>query len=549
MIHNIRFLYQRSPRGAFLLFFLIIFGGVLEFLTFSSMVPLVWDQESVLKDITSNIFSFLGVKHSIGTVIVFVAVTYILRNVVVTLRGIASAKITTKIRIDIKTNLVDLISKADYLYVSKQDAGVINNVIIKEADSVVLSMISIIGATSYILFSLVMLIIALLLEPLLIIVVASIMFPLYYGMKKLITMSEKISDQRVSNSGRIQSIAMQILSSFKYLKNTGSGDKITAIASGHIHTQGSILLTQQIVSNIARNGTDLILILVVLGCLFVYTGPLGKSVVGVIFILFAFRRSMLYLNDGQSMFQQYLELSGSVKIVEKTTAELKHHTTVIGTGTAAPNFDEPIRMDNISFEYTDGIIVLDQMNLEIPPGKMTAIVGASGSGKSTMTMLITGVLTPLSGRMTIGDTPYDDLDLAQFRSQIGYVAQENVIFNDTIENNITLWDDKPDWDRIRQAITISMVDEFLDELPEGLDSIVGNDGNSLSGGQRQRITIAREIYKNGKILILDEATSALDSEIALSVLKNIREHMKDITVVLITHRMEAADLADQVYKF
>ena len=175
-----------------------------------------------------------------------------------------------------------------------------------------------------------------------------------------------------------------------------------------------------------------------------------------------------------------------------------------------------MRFDNVSFSYSDdedATKVLDDVNFEIKPGQRIALVGPSGGGKSTITSLILRFYKQQVGMITLDGHDINDLRLKDVRDQVAFVSQETTLFDDTIARNIMYGMlDQYDEQRLNAAIVAAHVDEFLSELPDGLDTVVGEHGLRLSGGQRQRIAIARAIYKDAPILILDEATSALDNK-------------------------------------
>ena len=147
----------------------------------------------------------------------------------------------------------------------------------------------------------------------------------------------------------------------------------------------------------------------------------------------------------------------------------------------------------------------------------------------------------------MGDTPYGEIDQAALRSRIGYVTQESVIFNDSLENNVSLWDPQVDPARVRRSLGTAGCDAFANDLPQGLSTAVGDEGALLSGGQRQRIAIARELYKKPRLLICDEGTSELESHLEESILGNIDRTRGDASVVLVSHRLSITRDADIIY--
>lgn len=208
-----------------------------------------------------------------------------------------------------------------------------------------------------------------------------------------------------------------------------------------------------------------------------------------------------------------------------------------------------LRFADVTFKYRsdEGQAVLKNISFDIKPGQRVALVGASGSGKSTLTSLILRFYAPQSGQIYLDDQNINDLVLKDLRNQVALVSQETTLFDDTIGRNIMYGMlDEYDEGRLNAAIEAAYVNEFLDELPEGLDTVVGEHGLRLSGGQRQRIAIARAIYKNSPILILDEATSALDNKSESYVQAALETLMEGRTSLVIAHRLSTIESADTI---
>lgn len=208
-----------------------------------------------------------------------------------------------------------------------------------------------------------------------------------------------------------------------------------------------------------------------------------------------------------------------------------------------------VKFDNVTFRYNDDDEqpVLSDINLHIKPGERVALVGPSGSGKSTITSLILRFYKPQQGAISVDGVNVEELCLKGLRSQIALVSQETTLFDDTIGRNIMYGMlDQYDEARLQAAIKAAHVDEFLDEMPLGLDTMVGESGLRLSGGQRQRVAIARAIYKNAPILILDEATSALDNKSERFVQDALETLMKGRTSLVIAHRLSTIESADNI---
>ena len=206
-----------------------------------------------------------------------------------------------------------------------------------------------------------------------------------------------------------------------------------------------------------------------------------------------------------------------------------------------------ISFDHVSFRYRiDGQQVLYDVSFDVPAGQMVGIVGPSGSGKSTFAKLVQRLYVPESGRVLIDGMDLSVADPAWLRRQIGVVLQENVLFNRSVRDNIALADPAMPMERVISAATLAGAHEFILELPEGYDTIVGERGSTLSGGQRQRIAIARALTTDPRVLIFDEATSALDYESERIIQHNMKEIAKGRTVLVIAHRLSTVRAADRI---
>jgi ATP-binding cassette subfamily C protein len=207
-----------------------------------------------------------------------------------------------------------------------------------------------------------------------------------------------------------------------------------------------------------------------------------------------------------------------------------------------------VRMENISFRYGDGPLVLNGVNLDIKPGEKIALVGASGGGKSTLVQVILGLYPTESGTLYFDNVPVTQIGMEVVRQHVATVLQHPAIFNDTVRANLTMGCDCPDAD-LWQALEVAQLKDMVEQLPKGLDTIVGLQGVRISGGQRQRLAIARMILAKPQVVILDEATSALDAETEARLHEALREYLKDRTTIIVAHRLSAVKQADRVYVF
>jgi subfamily B ATP-binding cassette protein MsbA len=207
---------------------------------------------------------------------------------------------------------------------------------------------------------------------------------------------------------------------------------------------------------------------------------------------------------------------------------------------------ESIGFANVSFQYEENTKVLKDINLQVRSGEILALVGSSGGGKSSLVNLIPRFFDVSSGAITIDNTDIRDVTLKSLRAQIGIVTQQTILFNDTVRNNIAYGSPDADQKDIIEAARAAHAMGFIEQQPEGFDTVIGESGAKLSGGERQRVSIARAILKNAPILILDEATSSLDTESEREVQQALENLMQNRTTLVIAHRLSTIRNADRI---
>jgi subfamily B ATP-binding cassette protein MsbA len=210
-----------------------------------------------------------------------------------------------------------------------------------------------------------------------------------------------------------------------------------------------------------------------------------------------------------------------------------------------PSFDTEITIENINFKYEEEN-VLKNFSLQVPKGKTVALVGQSGSGKSTIANLLTRFYDVQEGQIKIDGTNIKDMTMNSLRNLLGLVTQDSILFNDTIKNNILIGKENATDEEIMDALKVANAYEFVTDLPEGIYTNIGDAGNKLSGGQKQRLNIARAVLKNPPIMILDEATSALDTESEKFVQVALENMMQNRTSIVIAHRLSTIQKADKI---
>ncbi len=286
-------------------------------------------------------------------------------------------------------------------------------------------------------------------------------------------------------------------------------------------------------------------------CVFLYISINILDVqLGSLFLLIViFSRLMPNISSFQNDLQHVFSMLPSFKASEELLNKADNHREEINKNeNVILNLKKQIKLNDISFSYqkNDSSFNIKNLNIEIQALKTTAVIGESGTGKSTVVDIITGILKVDSGCITVDDVIIDKNNLYQWRKAVGYLPQEVFLFHDTIKNNI-LWG-KPDAkdNEIVESLKLASAYDFVMKLPEGLDTVVKDRGLRLSGGERQRIALARTLIRNPQLLILDEATSSLDRENEAKIYDSISKLHGKMTIIFITHRTETLKFADKV---
>jgi ATP-binding cassette, subfamily B, bacterial len=271
----------------------------------------------------------------------------------------------------------------------------------------------------------------------------------------------------------------------------------------------------------------------------------GAITIGT-FAAFSFYLALL-VNPLRTIGQRVGTLQRAVAAGQRVTDVLSAEPLVVESPHArAFPVDAGIRFDGVQFSYGDGRPVLDGFDLDIPAGTSLALVGATGSGKSTAAALLARFYDPDGGRVTIGEVDVRDIKLGELRARVGIVFEDAFLFGDTVRGNVGLAAPEAADEEIERATQLAGADEFVERLPEGYETMIGERGYSLSGGQRQRIAIARAILADPKVLILDDATSAVDATKEHEIRAALAEVMRGRTTLVIAHRPATIALADRV---
>jgi ABC-type multidrug transport system fused ATPase/permease subunit len=265
----------------------------------------------------------------------------------------------------------------------------------------------------------------------------------------------------------------------------------------------------------------------------------------VVFLLVFYRVSPR-VSTIQLLQHNVLAFVPAVDRIDELTEKANSYAESSGTRTLG-RLQHGVVFDHVGFAYEEGKQVIAEMDLKVRTGKTTAIVGPSGAGKTTVVDLLMRLVLPQTGDVTADGVPMADLDVADWRRRIGYVAQDAVMFHATVGENIAWGRPGASREEVERAAELAFAHDFIGQLPQGYDTVVGDRGMRLSGGQKQRIALARALVRDPEILILDEATSALDAESERKIQQAIEKLAESVTIVIVTHRLATVKGVDYIY--
>jgi ATP-binding cassette subfamily C protein len=362
----------------------------------------------------------------------------------------------------------------------------------------------------------------------------------------LVRTARKAGRRQTQRSRELVTLLVDSLNNIKPLRAMAKENEFAGFLERKVRLVKKAIRREVISQQALKNGNEM-LAAVCLGAGFfvaiaVWQVPLVElAVIGVLL-----KRTSNGIAKIQQLFQQavavempYLEVKEL--IADAAGAAERDH------GHRPASLEQGCRLDAVSFWHGEAQI-LDSVSIDIPAGSVTVLMGPSGAGKTTIADIILGLYAPDRGQVLIDGVSLEEIDLRSWRRMVGYVPQDLVLFHDTIFANLTLGDQKIGKDEVRRALQMAGAWEFIEALPDGVRTHVGQSGAKLSGGQRQRVALARALIGRPKLLILDEVTSALDPVSERQICANIRALGGEVTVLAITHRPALLEIADRCYR-
>ena len=536
----------------FLVLFCLLLGGLAEAIGIGTLLPITsavlnpgGSNPSAFESLIRQGFAAVGVDPNFTNLLLLVVGIMALRSVLLfsalSYAGITAARVANNFR----SRLIKAIMEARWSFYANQSAGKVATTLGNDATR---------AGDAYMTFATVaactVQIAAYALIATLInwrVAVAGIVGGVLISLlsAKLVRISRRAGYKQTQRIGIMTSDTVEMLHNMKALKSMHRYGPLTVHMDDVLNKLKRSLYASTLSRNGLTYGNDLLVAMLIGSGAYVAHVLAGVSIPQLFVFGVLFFQVVSYASKLQKQIQLAVQYEGAYVSVSDAL-EKAEASREGASGTGTPDANAALHFDNVDFSHAE-TPVLKKLNLEIPAQAITVIQGASGAGKTTLLDLLVGLLRPQAGTVRLGTTDLMDIDAQKWRKLIGYVPQELALFHDTIRANITLYDETISEDAITESLTLSGVAAFVSQMPNGLDTDVGEFGGKLSGGQRQRISLARALVTRPKVLILDEVTSALDPETEDAIVSNIAELRGRYTIISITHRPAWTRIADRLY--
>lgn len=538
------------PRNSIFVLIAFLAAGIAEGLSITALLPLL--SIAVGDPVDSNIGRFIvdalnivNITPAIGSMLLIIVGCMILKSLVLLIAnrqvGFTVAYVASSLRVE----LIEALLASRWQYYLRRPAGSLANSIASEAFRAAIGFEHGAAVIATAVQVLIYIIIAMLISWQAALTSLAIGIILMSSVYRLILATRRAGNKQTRILSRLLTYLADVLGSVKSLKAMARDNIADAILRDQ--TKQLEKATRKEIMN--REGLKAIqepvLAALTASALYVALVIWELSLPAVTMMVFLLIRILTLMNKMQRRYQ-HLTIQESAYWALKESIEEARATPERNTGTVKPTLKQGINLRHVSFNYDKKSIFKD-LNLEIPSKSFTTIMGSSGIGKSTLLDLLCGLAEPESGEILIDGVSLHEINLRDWRQMIGYVSQENVLLHDTILNNILVGASNLSQADAERALYQAGAWDFVNALPEGLNTIVGERGGLLSGGQRQRIAIARALAHQPQFLLLDEPTSALDPESERTICETLQNLKHNLTIIAVSHQPALVNAADHVY--
>ncbi|WP_447971248.1 ABC transporter ATP-binding protein [Nitrospira sp. M1] len=552
------------PWPSFFTLLSLLLAGVMEGLSLSTLLPLlstaIDSQGAPSPPLESGASSTdvgpgqlildalvrMGLSPSLEALLIVIVVGILLKNVFLMLANRQVGYTMAHVATDLRLALIRALLRTRWEYYIRQPAGMLVNAVATEAQRSASAYHFAANVTAVSIQVLVYMCVAFLVswKVTLTAIVASVC--LLFVLNKLIRMAKRAGRRQTKLLKSLLAVMTDSLRSVKPLKAMAREALFSSLLESETKKLNKAIRKQVISREALRASQEPMLTILVAIGLYMALVKWGMPFATVMVLILLLAQMLSRLGKIQRQYQDMVIFESAYWSLRETIEQAEQQCENV-SGDQVPELEHEIRFDNVTFSY-DTRPVLNHASLTIPAGGFTSIVGPSGAGKTTIVDLVIGLIRPQQGEVSLDSLPLGVVNLNAWRRSIGYVPQETLLLHDSVYQNVTLGDpDLQDAD-VESALRAAGAWEFIQQLPQGLRTSVGEHGSSLSGGQRQRIAIARALAHRPRLLILDEATSALDSATEAAICRTLQELRGSLTILAISHQAGLIDAADRVYR-
>ncbi|MCA9472530.1 MAG: ABC transporter ATP-binding protein/permease [Nitrospirales bacterium] len=552
------------PWASFLTLLSLLIAGIMEGLSLSTLLPLLstainsqssqssgGGQGQVATEagpgqLILDGLTRMGFSPSLGALLVVIVFGILLKNVFLLLANRQVGYTMAHVATDQRLALLRALLNTKWEYYVRQPAGTLVNAVATEAQRSASAYHFAANVTAVSIQVFVYTCVAFLVSWKVTLTAISASLCLLFVLNKLIRIAKRAGRRQTKLLKSLLSVMTDSLRSVKPLKAMAREALFSSLLESETKKLNKAIRRQVMSREALRASQEPMLTILVAIGLYVALVKWEMPFATVMVLVLLLAQMLSRLGKVQRQYQEMVVFESAYWSLRDTIeqAERARENT---SGIQTPTLDDCLRVEHVTFAY-DKRTIFEDLSLTIPAGYFTSIVGPSGVGKTTVVDLAIGLIRPQRGEVLLDDQPLSQIDLRAWRKMIGYVPQETLLLHDSVYRNVTLGDpDLQDQD-VEYALRAAGAWAFVQDLPEGAHSSVGEHGSRLSGGQRQRIAIARALAQRPKLLILDEATSALDSETEAAICQTLRDLRGGMTILAISHQTGLIEAADRVYR-
>ena len=546
-----KFFSNEFPLYSLFLLISLFFIGFLDAIGILGLLPVIEiilseSETSLIGKYIKNFLVELGFGSNLKSILIFIALIFIVKAALQTIVMYKVSHITSLVAHNFRAYFFKNIFNTIWTFFINRSTGRFINSVLIEAPKAATCIISICRVIESLIRIMVLIIAASITNLQVTIFAIFAGITLFIAMKKFLTISSVTSENTVKIHNKLGINLTEILENIKVIKVMNIQKSFFSLLNNQSHKLYKAFAHQTFSKNCISILREPIIVIFILSGFFYLTQNDKVSISEVIIVAAIFYRIVNYWGIWQSNLQTLIVNENYFwSFMELLNSATKQVENISGKNNFV--FSNTINFKNVDFSY-DTNKILSKFNCSIKAKKLNVFFGPSGVGKTSIIDLLCRLHEPQSGKITIDNTDLKDINLTSLRNAIGYVGQENFLFNDTLRNNLLVGNENTDDRELWAILKFVKADEFVKKLEKKLDTVVGERGLKISGGQRQRIFIARALLRKPEILILDEATVGLEENIEEIICKNLKSICSHTTIIAITHQKALLRHADNLFK-